>query len=113
MAGGVVAKGASGVDVQSVKTMDGGRAARVLLEGAQGELLGEENTGGDVLDLVLDKGAAGACAEGLGIAHPSFFLEVASVGVLGSRAENQSTQQADKKPETKNAKRAHQGPHVA
>lgn len=71
-----VAKGANGLDVQNVKTMDGGRAGRVLLEGAQAELLGEEGAGEGVLDLVLDKGAAAACAEGVGIAQTVLWMTV-------------------------------------
>ena len=37
-----VDKGASGLTVQNVKTMDGGRAARVTMDGAPGELLGQD-----------------------------------------------------------------------
>jgi len=71
-----VAKGESGVDVQTVKTMDGGKAARVSLSSAQGELLGEEGAAGPVLEHVLDKAAAAACAEGLGIAQTVLWMTV-------------------------------------
>ncbi len=71
-----VAKGAKGLDVTSVRTMDGGRAARVRLDGAEGRLLGEEGAAAPVLDLVLDKGAAAACAEGLGVANAVLWMTV-------------------------------------
>jgi alkylation response protein AidB-like acyl-CoA dehydrogenase len=60
---------AEGVRVQNVKTMDGGRAATITMEGAQGaELLGDANAEAlPILEHVLDKGAAAACAEGLGV----------------------------------------------
>ncbi|MEQ8458204.1 MAG: acyl-CoA dehydrogenase family protein [Sandaracinaceae bacterium] len=71
-----VPKGASGLTIQSVKTMDGGRAARVLLDGAEGQLLGEEGQAAPILSWVLDKGAAAACAEGLGLANAVLWMTV-------------------------------------
>jgi alkylation response protein AidB-like acyl-CoA dehydrogenase len=71
-----VAKGAKGVAIQSVRTMDGGRAAIVKLDGAEAELLGEEGAGARVLDVVLDKAAAAACAEGLGVAQSVLWMTV-------------------------------------
>lgn len=69
-------RGAKGLSVESVRTMDGGRAATVTLEGAQGALLGEEGQAGPILDHVLDKAAAAACAEGLGIAQTVLWMTV-------------------------------------
>ena len=54
----------------------GGRAARVLLDGAEGQLLGEEGQGAPTLSWVLDKGAAAACAEGLGLANAVLWMTV-------------------------------------
>ncbi|HJL15153.1 MAG TPA: acyl-CoA dehydrogenase family protein [Sandaracinaceae bacterium LLY-WYZ-13_1] len=71
-----VAKDADGLTVRPVKTMDGGRAATVTLEGAEARLLGEEGGAGPVLELVLDKAAAAACAEGLGIAQTVLWMTV-------------------------------------
>ncbi|MGE3636832.1 MAG: acyl-CoA dehydrogenase family protein, partial [Sandaracinaceae bacterium] len=71
-----VPRAASGVHVESVKTMDGGRAARVRLDGAVGQLLGDDGAGAGVLDEVLDMGAAAACAEGLGIANAVLWMTV-------------------------------------
>ncbi len=62
-----VPKDAKGLRIQNVKTMDGGRAGLVTLDGAEGQLLGDEGGAADTLELVLDKGAAGACAEGVGV----------------------------------------------
>lgn len=71
-----VAKDASGLTSKSVKTMDGGRAAFLTLEGAEGQLLGEEGQALAPLEHVLDKGAAAACAEGLGIADAVLWMTV-------------------------------------
>ena len=71
-----VPKGAGGLTVQTVKTMDGGRAARVVLDGAEGELLGDEGAAAPALGWVLDKAAAASCAEGLGIANAVLWMTV-------------------------------------
>ena len=71
-----VAKGASGLTVQPVKTMDGQRAATLSLDGAQGELLGEEGAGAAAVEHALDKGAAAACAEGVGITQAVLAMTV-------------------------------------
>lgn len=71
-----VPKDAKGLSVRSVRTMDGGRAAIVTLEGAEGRLLGEEGRGLDALELALDKGAAAACAEGLGVVSRVLWMTV-------------------------------------
>jgi alkylation response protein AidB-like acyl-CoA dehydrogenase len=63
----VVPTSAKGLAIESVRTMDGGRAAIVKLDGAEGQLVGDEGGAADVLELVLDKAAAAACAEGVGV----------------------------------------------
>jgi alkylation response protein AidB-like acyl-CoA dehydrogenase len=71
-----VAKGASGVHTQRVQTMDGRHAAIVKLDGATAELLGSAGTAADVLDEVMDLGAAAACAEGAGIMRTVLWMTV-------------------------------------
>ncbi len=59
-----------GVQVQSIKTMDGHRAATIRFEGVKlrdERLLGAPGGGLAALEAVLDLGAAACCAEGLGI----------------------------------------------
>jgi len=58
-----------GVDIQRVTTMDGRRAAMVRLDCQldADRLLGIEGESAEVLDEVIDRGAAAACAEGYGI----------------------------------------------
>lgn len=72
----VVPKEAKGLGVQSVRTMDGGRAARVTLDGVEATLLGDEGASADVLELVLDKAAAASCAEGLGVVTRVLWMTV-------------------------------------
>lgn len=72
----VVPKDSKGLTIQSVKTMDGGRAAIARFDGAEAQLLGEEGRGGAILSHVLDKAAAAACAEGLGIAKTVLWMTV-------------------------------------
>jgi alkylation response protein AidB-like acyl-CoA dehydrogenase len=72
----IVPKSAKGLTIESVKTMDGSRAAIARFDGAEAQLLGEEGKGGDVLELVIDKAAAAACAEGLGIAQTVLWMTV-------------------------------------
>jgi alkylation response protein AidB-like acyl-CoA dehydrogenase len=72
----VVPKGAKGLGVESLRTMDGGRAARITLEGVEAQLLGEPGAGADVLELVLDKAAAASCAEGLGVVTRALWMTV-------------------------------------
>lgn len=64
-----VDKSAKGLSVQRIKTMDGGHAATVKLAGAEGRLLGTEGGAVPALEAALDLAAAGACAEGHGIAR--------------------------------------------
>lgn len=72
----VVDKNAKGLSIETVATMDGGKAARLVLDGTQAALIGEEGEAGPVLDHVLDKAAAAACAEGLGIAQTVLWMTV-------------------------------------
>lgn len=71
-----VPRSARGLTIDRVKTMDGGKAARVVLEGTPGTLLGDEGTAASALEHVLDKGAAAACAEGLGVANSVLWMTV-------------------------------------
>ena len=66
-----------GVELRSVKTMDGHHAALVrfndvALDGDR--LLGSEGEGGAALDEALDVGAAAACAEGAGIVRTVLWM---------------------------------------
>ena len=61
-----------GLSIQSVKTMDGHHAGMLTFDGAAvsaDRLLGAEGAAADALEEALDIGAAGACAEGAGIAR--------------------------------------------
>jgi alkylation response protein AidB-like acyl-CoA dehydrogenase len=72
-----VAKDAKGVAIESVRTMDGGRAAIVKLDRASGERLGEApGTALPVLARALDRAAAASCAEGAGIAQRVLWMTV-------------------------------------
>ena len=71
-----VDKAAKGLTIGSVKTMDGGRAARLTLEGVEGRLLGDAGAAGPAIDHVLDIGSAAACAEGVGIADTVLWMTV-------------------------------------
>ncbi len=71
-----VAKGAGGLDVTTVQTMDGQRAARIQLDGVEGRLLGEEGAGLPALERAIDKGAAAVCAEGVGITQSVLWMTV-------------------------------------
>ena len=71
-----VAKGATGLHTQAVKTMDGRHAAILKFEAVSGELLGAEGAAAAVLDEVMDLGAAAACAEGTGIMRTVLWMTV-------------------------------------
>ncbi len=74
-----VAKDAKGLTIDSAKTMDGQRAARVRLSnvvvGAE-DLLGADGGGAAAIEAALDLAAAGACAEGYGIATTVLWMTV-------------------------------------
>lgn len=74
-----VPRGAGGLEIEGVKTMDGQWAARVRLTDvvvpADG-LLGDEGSGLAALEAALDLAAAGACAEGFGIASTVLWMTV-------------------------------------
>jgi alkylation response protein AidB-like acyl-CoA dehydrogenase len=66
----VVDKGTPGLGVQSIKTMDGHHAAMIDLDGVEvpaDRLLGAEGGALRPLEDAMDRGAAAACAEGVGI----------------------------------------------
>jgi alkylation response protein AidB-like acyl-CoA dehydrogenase len=66
----VVDKGARGVKVRPVKTIDGQRAAIVTFDGvevAADRRIGAAGVGAALVEQALDLGATAACAEGLGI----------------------------------------------
>ncbi len=68
----VVERGAQGLDVQAVTTLDGRRAAMLRFEGLrldESARLGAEGSARAVIEAVLDDAAAAACAEGAGIAR--------------------------------------------
>lgn len=74
-----VPSNAKGVTIDSAKTMDGQRAARVrfsnVVLGSE-DLLGTEGTGLPAIEHALDLAAAGACAEGYGIASTVLWMTV-------------------------------------
>lgn len=80
----VVPAGARGLTVTPIATMDGGRAAHIALEevhvDADARLATPGLPAADVLDLVMDLGAAAACAEGLGIARRVLDMTVEYLG---------------------------------
>lgn len=98
----VVDRGAEGVSITPMRTIDGQRAAFVRLEGVEvgGErALTATDDAGATLDRVLDYAAAAACAEGLGVIDASlrmtldylndreqFGVKIASFQVLQHRA---------------------------
>ncbi len=66
----VVDRGTPGVSIQPVKTMDGHRAAMITFHDApvgEDRLLGPAGCAAAALEDAMDLGAAGACAEGVGI----------------------------------------------
>jgi alkylation response protein AidB-like acyl-CoA dehydrogenase len=74
-----VPRGTDGLAVESAKTMDGQRAARVRLTNVVvgGEqLLGAEGGALPAIESALDLAAAGACAEGFGIASAVLWMTV-------------------------------------
>jgi len=65
----VVDRETKGVEVRTIDTMDGRKAAAITfdLEVAEDRRLGEEGRALPILEGVIDCGAAAACAEGLGM----------------------------------------------
>jgi alkylation response protein AidB-like acyl-CoA dehydrogenase len=73
----VVDPKAKGVIVKNVKTMDGQRAAAITftkVELAESARLGAEGEGLAALEHAIDRGAAAACAEGVGILKTSLEM---------------------------------------
>lgn len=61
----LVAKDAAGLSLETLKTIDGRRAGKLTLDAVEAELLPGSSQA--LLDHVLDRGAAGAVAEGVGL----------------------------------------------
>lgn len=81
----VVPRGADGLTATVAKTIDGQKAAFVELDGVSvpaSARLGSEGSGGEVLDRVLDYGAAAAVAESVGLATTMLHM---TVDYLGTR----------------------------
>ncbi len=58
---------ASGLSLQSYATVDGGRAAEIMLADAEGELLGEAGQAYAIIEAVIDRAIIALCAEAIGI----------------------------------------------
>lgn len=72
-----VAKDAAGLTITPAKTMDGGWAARVRLDGVKVAAENVLTTSGlSAVEKALDLGAAAACAEGYGIANTVLWMTV-------------------------------------
>ncbi|MEM9193328.1 MAG: acyl-CoA dehydrogenase [Myxococcota bacterium] len=75
----VVDRGAENLSIETLKTVDGHRAGAIALDGVRVESaarLGGAD-GADVLERVLDYGAAAVCAEGVGIAQTMLDMTTA------------------------------------
>jgi alkylation response protein AidB-like acyl-CoA dehydrogenase len=62
----LVDRRATGVDLQSFKTIDGRRAAEVSLRNVRGQLLGRKDEGVAALEAARDRAIAALCAEAVG-----------------------------------------------
>jgi hypothetical protein len=62
----VVDRRATGVDLQSFKTIDGRRAAEISLRDVRGQLLGAEGEGVAALEACRDRAIGALCAEAVG-----------------------------------------------
>ncbi len=60
-------RAAPGLSLQAYATIDGGRAAEVMLADAKGELLGEEGGALAIIEAVIDRALIALCAEAVGI----------------------------------------------
>lgn len=75
----VVERGAPGVRVEPIKTMDGHQAANLHLDGVvvpASEVVGEVGGAAADLEWLMDLGAAGACAEASGILRTVLHMTV-------------------------------------
>jgi alkylation response protein AidB-like acyl-CoA dehydrogenase len=75
----VVDRGATGLRIETIKTMDGHGAAMVRLEDVpipSDRLLGDGARGSEVIDRVMDYGAAAAVAEGVGLCQTMLDMTV-------------------------------------
>ena len=62
----VVAGEADGLTLRPYRTIDGLRAAEVMLDNVAGELLGEDGSALPVIESVIDRATAAVCAEAVG-----------------------------------------------
>lgn len=79
----VLAKDTPGLSIQPLQMMDGHRGANITLTDVvipEGALLGEEGKAADELDHTLDRGAAAACAEGVGIMRTVLMMTCEYLG---------------------------------
>ncbi len=79
----LVPKGAPGLRVTPVMTLDGQRAARLTLDGvkvAASDRLGAEGKAYPSVVRALDRAAAGACAEDVGVMSEALKMTVAYLG---------------------------------
>ena len=65
---------ASGVSRKHLHLVDSRGASEITFDGAQGELLGEEGKGWDLLEQTLDRARVGLAAEMLGMASEAFDI---------------------------------------
>ena len=63
----LLARETPGLSLRPYPTIDGLRAAEVMLDGASGELLGEEGQAHGVIERVIDSAIIAVCAEAVGI----------------------------------------------
>ena len=63
----LVARDSPGVSLREYPTVDGSRAADVVLEGAAAELIGERDRGLEILEPAVDEAIAALCAEAVGV----------------------------------------------
>ncbi len=73
----ILDKDTPGLTITTVKTMDGHKAAMLSFDGVKvgaDRLLGAAGSAADVLEAVLDYGAAAACCEGSGIMQASLMM---------------------------------------
>jgi alkylation response protein AidB-like acyl-CoA dehydrogenase len=69
------------IRVTPIRLVDGRRGANMTFDGAKAELLGEPGAAGPVIERVMDRGAAAACAEGVGIAKAVLDMTIAHMNL--------------------------------
>jgi alkylation response protein AidB-like acyl-CoA dehydrogenase len=63
----LVARDSPGVSLREYPTVDGSRAADVVLAGAAAEMIGERDRGLEILEPAVDEAIAALCAEAVGV----------------------------------------------